>query len=64
MELKYLTLPCPKFKRGRQTANVTAGVWSRTPRRLRSHVFKHKRGSKTHYYINTNPLTDRCAVQY
>ena len=30
-ELKYLKLPCPKIKRGRQTANMTAGVWSRDP---------------------------------
>ena len=28
-EFNQLKLPCPKFKRGRQTANVTAGVWSR-----------------------------------
>ena len=28
-ELKYLELPCPKFTRGRQTANVTTGVCSR-----------------------------------
>ena len=28
-EFKYLKLPCPKFKRGRQMANVTAGVWLR-----------------------------------
>ena len=25
-EFKYLKLPCPKFKRGRQMANVTARV--------------------------------------
>ena len=28
-DLKYLKLPCPKFKRGRKMANVTSGVWSR-----------------------------------
>ena len=28
-ELNYLKLPCPKFKRERQTAHVTAGVWTR-----------------------------------
>ena len=28
-EFKYLKLPCPKFKRGRQMANVTARVWLR-----------------------------------
>ena len=43
-EFNFLKLPCPKFKRGRQTAHVTALV---TPRRLRSHVVRNKRGSKT-----------------
>ena len=28
-DLKYLKLPCPKFKRGRKMANATSGVWSR-----------------------------------
>ena len=46
-EFTYLKLPCPMFKRGRQTAKVIAGVWSRDSRRLRSHLFRNKRGSKT-----------------
>ena len=31
-EFTYLKLPCPMFKRGRQTAKVIAGVWSRDSR--------------------------------
>ena len=54
-EFNYLKLPCPKFKRGQQTANVTARVWSHdSSGRLWSHVFRNKCGSKTPYQLSQN----------